>query len=160
MGAAPACRLGFQRLGFSGGSCRTQILRRVQHRAHILDADFSENLPRPASAEPLKSQILKSLKNRNSPTGTPRRDCSASSIWGDVLQVSPNPALSCTDMPLGGWGGMNQYSVGHSPLQSLKREWHCSWHPQIMSWLCPSWSLWQPGHGQQRPRDLGFGSTS
>ena len=70
----------------------------------MLDADFSENLPRPASAEPLKSQISKSLKNRNSPIGTPRRGCSASSIWGDVLQVSPNPALSCTDMPSGGAG--------------------------------------------------------
>lgn len=70
----------------------------------MLDADFSENLPQPASAEPLKSQILKSLKNRNSPIGTPCCGCSASSIWGDMLQVSPNPALSCTDMPSGGAG--------------------------------------------------------
>jgi len=94
-------RLGFQRLGSSGGSYGPQILRRVQHRAHTLDADFSKNLPWPASTEPLKRQILKSLKNRNSPTGTPRCGCSASSTWGDMLQVSPNPAPNCTDMPFG-----------------------------------------------------------
>lgn len=115
-----------------------------------MGAEFPANVPRPASAEPLKSQILKSLKNRNSPTGTPRHRCSTPRTEGSMLQGSPNPEVH--RHAFGGWGGMSCCSVGYSPLHSR----HCSRHPQIHVLAVPILFSMQPG---RRIGDLDFDST-